>query len=215
MFNEQLQNLISTFKEKSHAQATNGEKRLALVECEIKGDTLKWLMGLKYGKLTETTFALDGKDDSDVLMSFKVLGGQDVADVDEEMIGLMETKKFMPMSLMHNIYKTSKLLARANKGDPHEMTEAQFRKVLPCEMLLALGRKYNHFLLKNSPALESFGQEQFDEIMAALDECEGSLGKMRTTLGGLSFPVMLEMVVEQYLQTKALSAQLEKSFTGQ
>jgi len=220
MFGEKLQNLIKTFKEQSHSDASKGEKSLLFAESGLKGDTLKWMMGLKYGKLTHTTLALDGAEDSDVLMNLRLLDSQETIAIEEQMLKLVNDKGFMPFSLAYNLSKTAKILSLANKSatsakiNDIELTEQEFLTAIPPEMLLAIGAKYSDFVRKHSPATDEFTQDIFNEIMNKLNECDGDLGKLRTTLAGLSFALTVEMVVELFLQTKDLTKRLDSCFTG-
>jgi len=110
-----VDNLIKRYTEKSHEDATKGEKRLAGVEAGLSGNALKYMNDLKRGVLNEVTFALDGVQDSDVLFQFRVLDAQDSADIEQELLDLCTARKWMPLSPIWNIYRASKILARANR----------------------------------------------------------------------------------------------------
>lgn len=221
LINDNLAKLIKKAKETAHVDVEEGVKKRSLAELNVNSDAVKWLLSLKNGPLTSITLALDGEEDSDCQFQLRLLTAQEEADVEGEMMELMNKHDMMPLSLGYNIYKISKILSRASKPIASNMnfvsptlTEQELRDVLPTELLIALGERYNEFRIKHVPDLDEVTQEDINEILDALEKCENDPKKLLSTFSTLKYFTMLKTAVQIYLKMADSSSELAKLYTG-
>ena len=221
IISEALNKLIKKAKETSHMDAPAGDKKRSFAELNVGSDVAQWLMNLKHGALTKVSLPLDGEDDSDCMLELRLLTAQEEADVEMEMVQLMEKHHIMPLSIAYNIYKISKILSRASKPiasnmkfTSPEMTEEEIRQTLPVEMLIALGEHYNRFRAKHTPNLDDVTEADIEEILAELEKCEQDPKQLFNIFNSLKYFTMLKTAVVIYSKLEDVSSELEKFFTG-
>lgn len=209
--------------------AKAGVKRLSAArEGVTNPEVFKLLDDMKNGVLTNIRLALDGNEESTAYVPFRILSAKEEFDIKKEMqeSGLKPNQADNAYELLFIIKRLSKATQpvqnplKSDEANQVILTENDMFHILSENQVLALGLKYNEFILKCSPKLREYKQEELQEVIDAVSEALDEFNpKLREATLGMIFSALesnatFEALIECVNQLKTLTQQMDKLRTG-
>lgn len=191
-------------------------------------DVFKLLDDMKNGVLTTIQLSLDGDPESTSYIPFRILSAKEEFDIKKEMqqSGLIPNQEDNAYELLLAVKRLSRATLpiqspiKGNEAQQTVLTEQDIFNVLSENQVLALGIKYNEFILKHSPKLRSYSHDELDEVINAvsegLDQINPKLQQatLRAIYTALESNATFEALIECVTRLKTLTQQMDKLRTG-
>lgn len=208
----QAESLFRIAEEQSNQSAPDAIKRGALLNGGVTA--IDTLLKMKYGVNTTIKLALDGDKCGDSIMTFRLL----TAAEEYEILNEMAETGWSYIDIRYQIRYVAKTLSKASiPYHQHKFGQPQLTEndllFIPKNILLALGWQYTEFVEKHSPSLQTLTQDQINDAINMIAECESDI-KKHDLLNGWSLKMTQELLIDSVKKLTKYIKQTEAVLIG-
>jgi hypothetical protein len=216
-----LDKLVKAYEEITHDKANSQVKKLSIIESGIVDEgAINFLMKLKNGPLTKMQITLDNQDESDTVITLRLLSTAETILIDEEIANCTFATPWIAakMRIAKTLSCATKDYCSSEKNySTPKYSEKEFLYLTP-RVLNWLNIKYDQFIEKYSPRPEDLTDEDLTNIVKSLDKLDES-GVLSGTpmeeverkkldlLTLLDFTTMSETLIFMHNQLKTIKEQ--------
>lgn len=212
MTTKQEESLFKVVQEINSDEVPRNTKLKSLIESGV--GAIDSLLKMKNGCLTSIKLALDGDNCGDCIYTFRLLTSQEEYDIFDKLaatglsyLDLRYKIKYAALTLS----AASRLTPTLNEEEPQLSVKALMW--IPKYMLLDLAQRYDEFVQKYSPKLEHLTQQDMDDCIKMIQECEDDVKKY-VLLNGWSLKVTQDLLISSTKQLEKLTKQVEAVCIG-
>jgi hypothetical protein len=204
-----------------------GTRKKSAIQSGVAGqDILNLMLKMADGVLTTINLSLDGKEDSEAYIPFRILSAKEELDIKDAM---SESNLIPNTTGAYELLFIAKRLSQASSsiqnpspqdiGSHPLLTEHELVNIVSERQLLALGYRYDDFINRHSPKLRSLSQEEINEVVDEISEVLDYDPKpqgvaLNQIFCALDLNVMQEVLISCVKLLKTQSAQMDKLSTG-